>query len=136
MGHKKSIDDGEVALPRNEALRRIGRNVVLFQQLEGILKWLAAAQQPSMPLSKAKTAREERADCIRTQTLGQVAGEVVRALYADANSESTAPEQITEPWLSFSFRIGADPASIEVDPLTLAITCDFLPAASITRCFN
>ncbi len=98
---------------RNEALRRIGRNVVLFQDLERILKFLAAAQHPSMPLSKAKGMHDERADSIRTQTLGQVAREVVRALYADSDSESAAPAEITEPWLAFSFRIGTDPASIE-----------------------
>jgi hypothetical protein len=98
---------------RNETLRRIGRNVVLFQDLERILKFIAAAQHPSMPLSKAKEMRDERADSIRTQTLGQVAGDVVRTLYADSDSESAVPAEITEPWLALSFRIGTDSTSIE-----------------------
>ncbi len=99
---------------RDEALRKIGRNVVLFQQLESVLKFLAAAQHPSTPLSAATAARTARAESIRTQTLGQVAGDIVRSLFADSDEHiSTTPAEISEPWLGFSFRIELDPASVD-----------------------
>jgi len=105
--------EGDLVPCRDETLRKIGRNIVLFQQLEGVLKFLASTQYPSMPLSKAEATRDERADFIGTRTLGQVAGDVVRALYAECGSASSAPNVIVEPWLSFSFRIDSDPVSVE-----------------------
>ncbi len=113
MEHRDGSYADDVTVARNEALRRIGRNIILFQDLERILKYLASVQHPSMPLSKAQATRERRADSIRTQTLGQVAGDVVQALFADTDPESTTPDAITEPWLSFSFRIETDPAVVE-----------------------
>lgn len=98
---------------RNEALRKIGRNVILFQELENILKFLASAQHPSMPISKAQATREERAESIRIKTLGQVAGQVAEELFAGSHAESSAPAEITEPWLTFSFRIEGDPKDLE-----------------------
>lgn len=116
---QNAVDASAIQEVRDEALRKIGRNVVLFQELERILKFLASVQHPSMPLSEAKATRDERADSIRTQTLGQVAGDVVRALFADSDPESSAPETITEPWLALSFRIGIDPAMIDESRSTL-----------------
>lgn len=109
---------------RNEALSKIGRNVVLFQELEGILKFLALGQHPSTPLSKAKALRVARAESVRTRTLGQVAGQVADALYADSDAESCAPTEISEPWLAFSFRIVADADSINADRSTLKALID------------
>src|SRR5512138_3033125 len=98
---------------RNEVLRKIGRNVVIFQELENILKFLASIQHPSTRMSAAKAIREERAESIRVKTLGQVAGNVVEALFAASDAESSAPASITEPWFSFSFRIATEPADLE-----------------------
>ena len=113
-----TIDLADTAV-RDEALRKIGRNVVLFQELENILKFLASAQHPSMPLSEAKRTREVRGVSIHVKTLGQVAGQVVEELFAASDTESSAPAEITEPWLAFSFRIAGGPAEIEENRRTL-----------------
>ena len=104
---------------RDEALRKIGRNVILFQELENILKFLASAQHPSTPLSEAKRAREVRAASIHVKTLGQVAGQLVEELFAESDGQSSAPAEITEPWLAFSFRIAGGPAEVEESRRTL-----------------
>ncbi len=109
---------------RNEVSRKIGRNVVLFQELESVLKFLASAQQPSMPMSKAKATREDRAESIRIKTLGQVAGLVVEELFAAPDSESSAPDEITERWLGFAFRIEGDPGDLEESRRTLKALID------------
>jgi hypothetical protein len=118
FGAAPTIEDG-----RNETLRRIGRNVVLFQELENILKFLASAQHPSMPMSKARATRE-RAESIRIKTLGQVAGQVVEELFTACDAESSTPAEITEPWLSFSFRIASDSADLEESRRTLKALID------------
>jgi len=107
------IMDQTATAIRDEALRKIGRNVILFQELENILKFLASAQHPSMPLSKAKATREERAESIRTKTLGQIAGQVVEDLFESSDADSSVPVEISEPWLTFLFRIARDPTDPE-----------------------
>lgn len=111
--------DAAFSALRDEALRRIGRNVLLFQELENVLKFLASVQHPSMPMSEAKATREQRAESIRIKTLGQVAGLVMQELFAASDAESIAAAEITEPWLTFSFRIAGDPADLEADRRTL-----------------
>src|SRR5688572_18043778 len=103
----------------DEALRKIGRKVVLWQEREGILKFLAAAQQPSMPLRKATATHERRRKSIRARTLGQVAEQVVEDLFADSDAESSTPAEIAEPSFAFSFRIAGDPADMEESRRTL-----------------
>lgn len=119
-----SDPDTAIKAVRDEVLRKIGRNVVLFQELEGILKFLAAAQHPSMPLGNATASREERSKSIRTKTLGQVAGQVLEELFADSDAESSAPAGIAEPRLAFSFRIPGDAADIEESRKTLKALVD------------
>lgn len=119
-----SDPDAAIKAVRDEALRKIGRNVVLFQDLEGILRFLAAAQQPSMPQGSAAASREERRKSIRAKTLGQVARQVVEELFADSDTHSSAPAGITEPWLAFSFQIAGDAADIEESRKTLKALID------------
>jgi hypothetical protein len=119
-----SADDDATALARNEALRRIGRNIILFQDLERILKYLASVQHSSIPLSKAQATYERRTDFIRTRTLGQVAGDVIQKLFANSDPESITPETISEPWFSFSFRVELDPAAVEESRKTLEALID------------
>jgi hypothetical protein len=116
-----TIDLAEI---RDEVLRKIGRNVILFQELEHILKFLASAQHPSTPMSKAMETRAERTDSIRVQSLGQIAGQVVEELFAAPDDEASAPTEITEPWLSFSFRIAIDESSSEDTRKTLKALID------------
>jgi hypothetical protein len=116
--------DTAINAARDETLRKIGRNVVLFQELESILKFLASAQHPSMPLSQAKALRVDRTESIRIRTLGQVAGQVVEELFAASHEESSAPAEITEPWVGFSFRLAGDPVENEKNNMTLKALID------------
>lgn len=70
-------------------------------------------------MSTAKAMRDGRAESIRVKTLGQVAGLVVEELFAAPDSESTAPDEIIEPWFGFSFRIDSDPDEVAASYKTL-----------------
>lgn len=105
---------------RDEVLRRIGRNVVLFQELEGILKFLAVAQRCSAPVSKLQADRDNRAATVREHTLGQLTGRLVDRLYASSATGPTVPDGVAEPWLTFTFQIESDADSIEASRRSLS----------------
>lgn len=101
---------------RNDVLRKIGRNVVLFQELEAILKFLAVAQRSSTPVTQLREDRARRAATVGKRTLGQVHQLLQESMYSPAPAESSAPESIVEPWFTFAFRIEAD-ADADADAL-------------------
>lgn len=110
--------DATITAIRDVALLKIGRNVVLFQQLENVLQFLASAQNPSIPISQATATQAKRAQSIRFTTLGQVAGQV-EDLFSASDEESSAPAEGTETLLGISFRIEGDPREIEDNRKTL-----------------
>ena len=95
---------------RDEALRKLGRNIVLFQQLESQFKQLIAHSllEGSSPEDfKARlTARQQ---AVRTQTLGTLVGryakEVLHALHEDDIESDAAPDD-PPPLIRTRFRIG------------------------------
>lgn len=110
MKTEVSIED-----TRNEVLRKIGRNVVLFQQLEGLMKGLAAMQGFSAPASALAQVHDARRAKIENHTMGELVGKLTKQLYvAPTDDEArTAPDEISEPWISFTFRIDSDAAFID-----------------------
>lgn len=105
---------------RDEVLRRIGRNVVLFQELEGILKFLAVAQCSSAPVSKLQADHDKRVATVREHTLGQLTGRLLDKLYASAAAQSSVLDGIAEPWFTFTFQIESDADSIEASRRSLS----------------
>jgi len=100
---------------RNEVLRKVGRNVVLFQQLEGLMKGLAAMQGFSGPASALAQAHDESRAKVENHTMGELVGKLKKQLYvapADV-ATSTAPAEISEPWFSFTFHIESDATFID-----------------------
>ena len=96
----------------DEVLRRIGRNLLLFQHIEHLLKHLMSNSRIEGTLSSAQAMHEERRAKIHKQTLGQLAGQFVDDVLADAG-EREGPEGINEAWFSFGFTIQADSAFVE-----------------------
>ena len=96
----------------DEVLRRIGRNLLLFQQIEHLLKHLMARSRVEGTLASMQSNLEERRTRFQKQTLGQLAGQFVDELLADAG-ERDAPDSAEEPWFSFGFTIQTDSAFVE-----------------------
>lgn len=113
-------DSAQLVEIRDKVLGRIGRNVVLFQELERILKFLALAQRCSAPVSKLQVDRDNRSTTMREHTLGQLAGRPLDKLYAGSATESSARDGIAEPWLTFTFQIESDADSIEASRRSLS----------------
>jgi hypothetical protein len=96
----------------DEVLRRIGRNLLLFQHIEHLLKHLTSHARFEGTIASAQSNHEERRARIHKQTLGQVAGQFVDDVLADAG-EQNSPENVNEAWVSFGFTIEADSAFVE-----------------------
>jgi hypothetical protein len=97
----------------DEVLRKIGRNVLNFQRMESMLKYLIARAEVSGFAHELKANHEKAIDSISMQTMGNLAKRFVNSIYTE-NIESIESEiEITEPHLSISFRIEADSSHIE-----------------------
>ena len=91
---------------KNEVLRKIGRNVMLFQQMEHLLKFLVANGTSSGYASELKTNHEQRTATIHKKTMGQVVGEFLENTFSP--SEETTNEPKEETWFSFLSSIECD----------------------------
>ncbi len=96
----------------DEVFRRIGRNLLLFQHIEHLLKQLMTSARLEGTARSMQANFDERRARIHKQTLGQLAGQFVDDVLADAG-EREAPENVNEAWFSFSFTIQTDSAFVE-----------------------
>ncbi len=96
----------------DEVLRRIGRNLLLFQHIEHLLKQLMAGARLEGTVKSMQANFDERRARIHKQTLGQLVGQFVDDVLADAG-EREAPENVDEVWFSFGFTIQTDSAFVE-----------------------
>ncbi len=67
----------------DEVFRRIGRNLLLFQHIEHLLKQLMASARLEGTVKSMQANFEERQAKIHKQTLGQLAGQFVDDVLAD-----------------------------------------------------
>ena len=96
----------------DEVLRRIGRNLLLFQHIEHLLKHLMSNARFEGTIASAPANHEQRRAKIHKQILGQLAGQFADDVLADAG-ERDAPESLSEAWFSFGFTIQTDSAFVE-----------------------
>lgn len=96
----------------DEVFRRIGRNLLLFQHIEHLLKQLMTSARLEGTVHSMQANFDERRARIHKQTLGQLAGQFVDDVLADAG-EREAPENVDEAWFSFGFTIQTDSAFVE-----------------------
>lgn len=98
----------------DEVLRRIGRNVVIFQQIEHLLKFLNAHADLFGPVSKLSAQAERQIAAVHTDTMGVSAGKLLSSVF-QPQPERESPDEIDEAWFGFGFRflIGADAAYVD-----------------------
>lgn len=91
----------------DEVLRRVGRNVVTFQQIEHLLKFLTAHSAAMSPMSELSVRLEQQVAAVQGKTMGILAGKLVNDVL-QPQTDHQAPEEIDEVWLGFRFSIEAD----------------------------
>lgn len=106
--HSKDMEamENEAALKaaNDEIMRKIGRNMLLFQQLEGLLKYLLANGSFSGTASNLEANRRSRIESIKRRSMGQLVGEFIDTSYSE-NTNATVQEQTEGLHISFSFQV-------------------------------
>lgn len=96
----------------DEVFRRIGRNLLLFQHIEHLLKQLMAGARFEGTVKSLQASFEERRAKIHKQTLGQLAGQFADDVLSDAGDRDP-PENVDKAWFSFGFTLQTDSAFVE-----------------------
>ena len=81
----------------DEVLRRIGRNVVIFQQVEHLLKFLNAHSAVIGPASQLSARVEKQVAAVHKNTLGELAGKLASPMWGWllAWPEDASPLRVT-----------------------------------------
>lgn len=108
----------------DEVLHRVGRNLLLFQQIENALKVLLANAQFQGYANELDQVRDTRATRQLSQTLGQLVGQFTEEVLTDGEVRSQAPAEPRGAWVSFSFQLEADVAFYEQQQSELKVIVD------------
>jgi hypothetical protein len=117
-------DDEELEKLRNEVLRKIGRNVMLFQQIEYMLKFLLTNGKHCGYVSELKKNQELRAATFHKQTMGKVVGQFLESTFTGSEESTSMPEELKEVWISFNLKIESDDIHYEERKKALASLVD------------
>jgi hypothetical protein len=97
----------------DEVQRRVGRNVLLFQRIEYLLKYLNTHAAFMGPASEFVGEIEGRAQEYHRKTMGELAGRLVKSFLAPPADEDDPPDDIDEIWFASRTSIEIDAESLE-----------------------
>lgn len=108
---------------QDEVLRRVGRNLLLFQQIEHCLKFLLSNHKWGGTAKTVKTNLQRQAKDVSKKMLGQLTEKYATDVLKDAGEE-VAEEESPADWFTFSFRISVDTEFIESTRRDLKVVTD------------
>lgn len=97
---------------QDEVLRRAGRNLLLFQQIEGLLKFLLSRHKTGGTPVDFKERQQKQTDTINRKMFGLLVDKYGTEVLKDAGVE-VPEEEGPADWISFSFRISGDTEFVE-----------------------
>ncbi len=103
----------ELAPGADDVLRKIGRNLLLFQQIEGLLKFIVANSKILAPASDLPAAQERQAAKVHKLTMGELVGKFSDDVMGGTGAAEEPGVEIDEAWYSFSFKVSADSAFVD-----------------------
>jgi hypothetical protein len=101
VGGAESTEARELAAATNEMFRRIGRNLVNYQKIEAMLKFLLAHGSLSGPMREFASLRDRRVAAISKTMMGMLVGRFSGGKFGEAVNADEAPADTVEPWLQF-----------------------------------
>ena len=98
---------------KKEVIYKVGRNVLLFQQMERVLKYLVSHGTIAGTKSEFLSKHEKRKQAVSKQTLGMVVRNFI-----DGVDPTPEPEELKEAFISFKFEAElSDGVSAEIEQL-------------------
>lgn len=97
---------------QDEVLRRVGRNLLLFQAIEALLKFLLSHHKVGSKPTDFSEHQRERIDAVSWTMLGHLVHKYGTEVLRDAGVE-VPEEESPADWITFSFRISGDTDFVE-----------------------
>jgi hypothetical protein len=98
--------------------------MLLFQQVEHMLKYLIANGQFSGNIGEIKANKEQRAERVHKQTMGMLAGQYLDEIHLGHDEDTENQEELRGAYLSFSFKVECDSDYYETRKQALASIVD------------
>lgn len=114
IGMEENSQNMELVEVQNEVMRKIGRNVLLYQQIEHVLKYLVSNGKISGDVSTLKSRHEARKNSVSKRTMGTVAGDFFAEIFGEDSPSEDTTENPNEIHLSISFRIETEEKHFEL----------------------
>lgn len=102
--------NNDLQLLEHEAQRKVGRNIMNFQRVELLLKYLISRSQLHGLTSELEGALVKREKNVHKKTLGLLSKELFKTIYNERDPVEP-PVVLEEPWLSFTFHCEIDDCS-------------------------
>jgi hypothetical protein len=117
------MSDSQAEDLRNEALRKIGRNIVNLQRMERYLKLLVVRINLNGYISEMEEVYRKRLKDVERLTMGTLVDKLTDGLYSSADPSLNPPDNLKGVWVSSTFRIegGAEQKKTAKKALTLVV---------------
>lgn len=93
----------DIESEKDDVLRKIGRNMLLFQNMEYMLKWIVSAKENSGYVSEFYENSQRRKELVHKQTLGQLVGQLAESNKISID-ECVTDMDFKEPHISVSIQ--------------------------------
>lgn len=90
---------------RNEVLRKIGRNVLNLQKMEGMLKLLNTHATIAGNIEDIESIKKRQSELVSRHTMGRLVQAFVQSVYSSQAGADMEPDNGGNPTISFSFTI-------------------------------
>lgn len=108
----------------DELLRRVGRNLLIFQQIEGLLKFLLANHQGDGTPDNFLARQQALAEKLKTKTMGGLTKQYADRVLSAADEPGPDPEETTEGWISSRFTVTGSSDSHESQRANMQMMVD------------
>jgi hypothetical protein len=105
---KSLISQKNLIKVQDEVFRKIGRNLLIFQKIELMLKYLIDNGKVSGYLRELNENQERRASEAVKRTMGNLAGQFMETALQEHEESLQEPFEAKEPYITFSFTVRAD----------------------------
>lgn len=101
------MNSPELQSEQNKVLRKIGLNVLHFQRMEAILKYLVSRSKLEGSIESLKDIHDKQVDTVSRQSMGNLVKALFTSVYSDNENSYKELTEITEAQFAFSFTVKA-----------------------------
>lgn len=120
----KSLEQTAQQALGDEVLRKIGRNLLLFQQIESLLKLLLANRRVQSTADGLTADHERRRDRVQKQMMGLLVEQYVDDILSDAGEAPPEPTESTVLSITSTFSISGDREFCESQRVNMKLMVD------------